>query len=80
VFATSDQPTLAPLESSDAFLAAYERARDSPLSGDELEVAWAASIWVALHNARDELLYDRPRLSYSRLQEQRFARLSRARA
>ena len=80
VFATHDQPTLAPLESSQAFLDAYESARGSRFSPYETEVAWAASIWVALHNARDELIYDRPRLSYARLEEQRFSRLSRARA
>ncbi len=80
VFATHDEPTLAPLESSKAFLDAYESARGSRFSPYETEVAWAASIWVAVHNARDELIYDRPRLSYARLKEQRFLRLSRAQA
>jgi hypothetical protein len=80
VFATHDEPVLAPLESSEAFLDAYESARGSRFSPYETEVAWAASIWVAIHNARDELVYDRPRLSYARLKEQRFSRLSRAHA
>ena len=80
VFASHDEPTLAPVESSKAFLDAYESARGSRFSPYEMEVAWAASIWVALHNARDELLYDRPRLSYARLEEQRLSRLSRAQA
>jgi hypothetical protein len=80
VFATHDEPVLAPLESSNAFLAAYESARGSRFSPYETEVAWAASIWVAVHNARDELVYDRPRLSYTRLKEQRFSRLGRAQA
>jgi hypothetical protein len=79
VFATHDEPVLAPLESSEAFLGAYESARGSRFSPYEREVAWAASIWVAIHNARDELIYDQPRLSYTRLEEQRFSRLSRAR-
>jgi hypothetical protein len=80
VFATHDQPTLAPLESSTAFLDEYENARSYRFSPYEKEIAWAASIWVALHNARDELIYDRPRLTYARLEEQRFSRLKRARA
>lgn len=65
VFATHGQPTLAPIESSAAFLDAYERARGKRFSSYEREVAWAASLWVALHNARDELIFDRPRLSYN---------------
>lgn len=80
VFATHAEPVLAPLESSQAFLDAYERARGSRFSTYETEIAWAASMWVAIHNARDELLYDRPRLSYEGLKEQRLARLSRAHA
>jgi hypothetical protein len=78
VFATHDEPTLAPLGSSTAFLDAYERARGSGFSA--YETAWAASIWVAVHNARDELIYRRPRLSYERLKEQRLSRLGRAAA
>ena len=49
-------------------------------SRDEEEISWAASLWVALHNARDELIYDRPRLSLEQLEEQRADRLARARA
>ena len=80
VFASHGQPTLAPMSSSAAFLDEYERSRGRSLLPDELEIAWAASIWVALHNARDELLYDRPRLSYEQLRAQRVERLARARA
>ena len=80
VFASHGEPVLAPLESSAAFLDAYEDARDASFSGYETEIAWAASIWVALHNSRDELIYDRPRLSFDRLKAQRAERLSRARA
>jgi hypothetical protein len=79
VFATHGRPTLAPIESSAAFLAAYEGARGEQFSRHEKEIAWAASIWVALHNARDELIYDRPRLSFDRLDAQRAERLARAR-
>jgi len=80
VFASHGQPTLAPLASSTAFLEAYQRERGARFSRGEEEIAWAASLWVALHNARDELIYDRPRLSLERLEEQRADRLARARA
>ena len=80
VFASHGSPTLAPLESSAAFLDAYRQARGVRFSPYEEEIAWAASLWVALHNARDELIFDRPRLSFDSLQEQRTERLARARA
>ena len=80
VFASHGQPTLAPLASSAAFLEAYQQARGMRFSRDEEEISWAASLWVALHNARDELIYDRPRLSLEQLEEQRADRLARARA
>ena len=74
------EPTLAPVESSEAFLDAYASARGENVSAYELEVAWAASILVALHNARDELIFNRPRLTYTRLEAQHDERLSRANA
>lgn len=80
VFASHGRPTLAPVSSSAAFLDEYERSRGRRFSPDESEIAWAASIWVALHNARDELIYDRPKLSYEQLSAQRVERLARARA
>lgn len=80
VFATHGSPTLAPLASSEAFLRAYESARGSDFSAYEREIAWASSIWVALHNARDELLFDRPQLSLEQLKVQRAERLNRANA
>jgi hypothetical protein len=80
VFASHGEPTLAPIESSAAFLQAYEATRGVRFTSYETEIAWAASIWVALHNARDELIYNRPRLSYDRLEAQHFERLTRAKA
>jgi hypothetical protein len=80
VFASHGLPTLAPLESSATFLAVYEGARGGPFSRGEQEAAWAASLWVALHNARDELIFDRPRLTLPRLEAQRVERLARAEA
>jgi hypothetical protein len=79
-FASHDTPTLAPVESSAAFLDAYQRARARQFSPYELEVAWAASIVVPLNNIRDELMFDHPRLSYERLKKQRVERLARANA
>ena len=78
VFASHGDPTLAPVESSAAFLDAYAQERGARFSPYEEEIAWAASLLVALHNARGELIYDRPRLSFERLEEQRGERLSRA--
>src|SRR5262245_10878731 len=71
------QPTLAPLESSEAFLSAYESERGG-FSPSETEIAWAASIWEALHDARNELIHDLPRLSFERLRAERVERLTRA--
>jgi hypothetical protein len=80
VFSSHGRPTLAPVESSEAFLLAYERERGRRFTCYESEIAWAASIWVALHNARDELVYNRPYLSLRRLRAQQVERLARARA
>jgi hypothetical protein len=80
VFASYGEPTLAPIESSEAFLDAYARAREETFSSYEREIAWAASIWVALHNTRDELIFRRPRLTYPRLEAQHEERLNRANA
>ena len=65
-FASQETPTLAPVVSSAAFLDAYGR----PLTDEELEIAWAASLWPALHNARGELLYAQPPVALAALQEQ----------
>jgi hypothetical protein len=80
VFATQDSPTLAPIESSAVFIDAYETARGNAFSSYEREIVWAASVWVALHNARDELIFDRPGLSYEGLQAQHAERLALAKA
>ena len=78
IFASHGRTALAPLESSEAFLHAYESERGARFSPFETKIAWAASIWEALHNARDELSYNRPRLSYEQLKTQRVERLARA--
>jgi hypothetical protein len=80
VFASHGAPTLAPVESSAAFLDAYERARRERFSPYEHEIAWAASMLAALADARDELIFGRRRRSYERLRAQRVERLARAHA
>jgi hypothetical protein len=74
-FATAEVPTLAPVESSEAFLDAYEGARGRAFAPDEREVAWAASLWPALHNARGEVLYGVPPVALTALGAQAEARL-----
>ncbi|GHG42084.1 MULTISPECIES: phosphotransferase [Amycolatopsis] len=60
-FANATPPTLAPIESSAAFLTAYQELRARRFTAEEREIAWAASLWPALHNARWEALHgDRP--------------------
>jgi Ser/Thr protein kinase RdoA (MazF antagonist) len=78
IFASHGKTVLAPLASSEAFLHAYENERGARFSPNETEIAWAASIWEALHNARDELIYNRPKLSYEQLKAQRVERFARA--
>ena len=77
-FASAETPTLAPVGASEAFLAAYERARGRPFTGDEREVAWAASLWTPAHNARGEAMHGSPPVALTALREQAEERLSRA--
>jgi Ser/Thr protein kinase RdoA (MazF antagonist) len=77
-FASTEIPTLAPLDSSTAFIATYQSAHGRPFSPDELEVAWAASIWPAGHNARGEALFGSAPSAGQPLREQAAERLRRA--
>src|SRR5262245_52556940 len=45
-FASSGPPTLAPIESSEAFLGAYQDFRGRLFAAVEQEIAWAASLWI----------------------------------
>ena len=76
-FASASAPTLAPLTSSEAFLAAYQNERGR-FSKEELEVAWAASLWPALHNARAEILWENPPIAFGQVLAQGEDRLRRA--
>ncbi|MDG4785680.1 hypothetical protein O7626_07000 [Micromonospora sp. WMMD1102] len=55
-FASDGPPTLAPVESSEAFLVAYQDIRRRLFTAVELEIAWAASLWMAAYNAREMAL------------------------
>lgn len=77
-FASAEIPTLAPLESSAAFLDAYQQARARVFCPEEREVAWAASLWPAAHNARGQSLFERPPVAEAALRDQADARLQLA--
>jgi hypothetical protein len=74
------QPTLAPIESSEAFLVAYQDARGRLFTSEEQQIAWAASLWPATHNARWEVLHSQPPVSGDALRAQAAERLHRASA
>jgi len=79
-FASAGAPTLAPIESSEAFLVAYQDIRGRLFTAVEQEIAWAASLWMAAFNARElALLGDAP-VSCDPLQAQAAERLRRANA
>lgn len=79
-FASTTPPTLAPIGSSEAFLAVYQDVRGRTFTAAELEVAWAASLWAAAHNARWEALHGDAPLSGTALRAQAAERLRRANA
>ncbi|MCH6161128.1 hypothetical protein [Streptomyces marispadix] len=77
-FASASPPTLAPIESSSAFLEAYQDLRGRRFTVEEQEIAWAASLWPAAHNARWEALHDAPSISGDAIHAQAAERLRRA--
>jgi hypothetical protein len=79
-FASSGPPTLAPIQSSEAFLAAYQDIRGRMFTAAEQEIAWAASVWMAAYNAREEALRGDTSLCRDALQAQATGRLRRANA
>ena len=72
------QPVLAPLEASARFLDVYQEVAGRAFTVDEHEVAWAAGLWLAAHNARMELLYRKPHAVLDALQFEGAQRLSLA--
>jgi len=79
-FASAGPPTLAPIESSGAFLEAYQAIQGRPFTPVEREVAWAASVWMAAYNAREQALFGVPSPSGDALRTQAAERLRRANA
>ena len=80
-FASSGPPMLAAVGSSEVFLATYQDLRGRLFTAAEQEVAWAASLWMAAYNAREEaLLHDGTRLGRDTLRAQAAERLRRANA
>jgi hypothetical protein len=79
MFSSAGPPTLAPIESSEAFLAAYQAIRGRQFTAVEQEIAWAASLWPAAYNIWEALHGDTP-LSDEALRAQAAERLRRAHA
>ena len=79
-FASAGPPALAPVESSEAFLAAYQDIRGRVFTAVEQEIAWAASLWMAAYNAREEALYGHTRVGRDALRAQASERLRRVSA
>jgi hypothetical protein len=79
-FASAGPPTLSPIESSEAFLVAYQDIRGRMFTAVDLEIAWAASLWMAAYNAREEALLSDTPLCRDALRAQAAERLRRANA
>nr|WP_255645960.1 phosphotransferase [Actinoplanes polyasparticus] len=79
-FASAGPPTLASIDSSEAFLVAYQDIRGRPFTAVELEVAWAAGLWMAAYNAREMALCGGARAGGDALRTQAAERLRRANA
>jgi hypothetical protein len=79
-FASAGPPTLAPIDSSEAFLVAYQDSRGRLFTAVELEVAWAASVWMAAYNAREMALCAGNPAGGDALRAQAAERLRRAHA
>ena len=79
-FASAGPPTLAPIESSEAFLVAYQGIRGRLFTAEEQEIAWAASLWMAAYNAREEALHGDTPVCRDAIRAQAAERLRRANA
>jgi hypothetical protein len=79
-FASAGPPALAPIESSETFLAAYQAIRGRLFTAVEQRMAWAASVWMAAYNAREEALHGDAPVGGGALRAQAAERLRRANA
>ncbi|MFP5022424.1 aminoglycoside phosphotransferase/kinase family protein [Pseudonocardia phyllosphaerae] len=77
-FPSARPPTLAPVASSKAFLETYQHRRGRLFTAEETEIAWAASLWPAAHNARWEALHGTAPIAERALRDQAAERLRRA--
>lgn len=77
-FANVPPPHLPAVQSSEAFLQAYQELRGREFSLLEQEVAWAASLWTATHNARWEAVFGDAPVSGEGVRAQAAERLRRA--
>jgi Phosphotransferase enzyme family len=75
-FASAGAPTLAPIESSEAFIATYQDIQGRLFTAAEQQIAWAASLWMAAYN----LWEGATPLSGNALRTQAAERLRRAHA
>lgn len=80
VFPKMGPAMLPPIESTEAFLAAYQDARGRRFTAEEQQIAWAASVWPAAHDIRWEALHGYTAVSGKALWEQAAERLRRANA
>jgi hypothetical protein len=79
-FASAGAPALAPIESSEAFLVTYQDIQGRLFTAVEQEIAWAASLWMAAYNAREEALHGATPVGGDALRAQAAERLRRANA
>jgi hypothetical protein len=79
-FTKTGPATLPPIESSEAFLAAYQNIRGRLFTAMEQDIAWAASVWTAAHDVRWEALHGDISVSGNALRAQAAERLRRANA
>jgi hypothetical protein len=79
-FASAGPPTLAPVDSSEAFLVAYQDIRRRMFTAAEQQIAWAASLWMAACNAREQALHGDTAVGGDALRAQAAERLRRANA
>ncbi|HVW41181.1 MAG TPA: hypothetical protein VHC18_07510 [Amycolatopsis sp.] len=80
VFPKNGPATLPPIESTEAFLAAYQAARGRSFTAEEREIAWAAGLCPAAHDVRWDALHGYAAVSGEALRAQAAERLRRANA
>lgn len=65
VYPVTDVGTEATVAESEAFLDAYQGARQHPFDGDEITEAWAAGLWVRAFDAKKQFVTEGVALSLS---------------